>query len=430
MALLALILVACSSTDSPTLQLSSDKTAYYVGERARLHVSFTEGSGRIYPDIGPVMNNEFVLTPVLSESRQYRLIVETPDGSVFSRNLLLPVGFRDRWQTLRETFSVAYHLAVTAVDGSVLIIGGDRGQTTLSSDIHRYDPLSQTFSKVGNLNSGRASFTATRLNNGQILLAGGEISLTGAPNAELVNESTGAVEVTGSLIQPRQGHAAVLLNDGRVLVVGGSNLNTLEIWTPASNQWHPVTATMAHAREHPSASLLDDGRVLIVGGFSSSPSYVFAEIFDPQSETLAPVQTNLIHRRYLHTAHRQDNGSVIIIGGEVFENSHILPQAGVLRFNPQSLTFSDAAPLQLARSLIPAVSVPGDRIFLAGGMIATQPATNATSLYASGGEYGTSQPMPEGRVWHSVSHLHDGRLLVVGGESASGQLRPVVFIYE
>ena len=58
--------------------------------------------------------------------------------------------------------------------------------------------------------------TATLLQNGQVLIAGGETA-----SAELFNPSTGAFTATGSMTVSRSGHTATLLPDGRVLIAGG-----------------------------------------------------------------------------------------------------------------------------------------------------------------------------------------------------------------
>ena len=67
--------------------------------------------------------------------------------------------------------------------------------------------------------------TATLLQNGQVLIAGGETA-----SAELFNPSTGKFTATGSMTISRTGHTATLLPDGRVLIAGG-------VQTPADGQF-------------------------------------------------------------------------------------------------------------------------------------------------------------------------------------------------
>lgn len=78
-------------------------------------------------------------------------------------------------------------------------------------------------SKVG---MARSSHTATLLQNGQVLVAGGNGN--GWPpnylaSAEVFNSATGAFSVTGPMSHSREYHTATLLPSGAVLVTGGNS---------------------------------------------------------------------------------------------------------------------------------------------------------------------------------------------------------------
>ena len=81
-----------------------------------------------------------------------------------------------------------------------------------------YDPTTGTWSITGSLNIARYLHTATLLQNGKVLVAGG----TGGDNrAELYDPATGTWSMTGGLIADRYGQTATLLQNGQVLVAGG-----------------------------------------------------------------------------------------------------------------------------------------------------------------------------------------------------------------
>ena len=149
-------------------EFSADQPAYFIGDKATLTVRFSGGTGRIDPDIGAVQSDATVQTGALDGTRELRLVVESSTGKV-SRSLRLPVQYRDRYRALGTDFTSRGHTASLAGDGSVLLIGGSRGQGTLSTSIDRFDPRSNTLLKVGDLRNGREGHRAVRLNSGRIL---------------------------------------------------------------------------------------------------------------------------------------------------------------------------------------------------------------------------------------------------------------------
>ncbi len=81
-----------------------------------------------------------------------------------------------------------------------------------------------TFENTGSLVTARYAHTATVLQNGKVLAAGGQGSNhTYLASAELYNPATGIWTPTGSLATARIDHTATLLPNGGVLVVGGQD---------------------------------------------------------------------------------------------------------------------------------------------------------------------------------------------------------------
>jgi len=391
-----------------------------VGERLRLRPLFSGGAGRIEPEIGAVVSGAEVQTPVLDGPRRYTLVVEAAGRPTARRELLLPVRYRERYRPLALPFALQYHAAVLAADGGVLVIGGSRGEPSLSNAIDRFDPASGRFERLGQMRTGRALHSATRLASGQILVLGGLISLEIGGVAELIDERSGAVLDAGRPRQPRARHAALALADGRVLVAGGLGRDTLELWDPQQRQFRLLAARMRHVREFPSLTQLADGRVLIVGGYHDGPVNVTAELFDPATESLAPVATALDERRQLHEAHRMADGSVLILGGELIAPEGIRPLASVLRYEPLAGTLAGVQGLEQARTLVRSVRTAGDEIRLFGGQTQADAVAASACLYRPGQGATALPAMPVPRAWHSVTRLADGRILILGGDDAAG----------
>lgn len=433
----AALLAACGggsgeSTATPTVvEFSADRGGYFVGEQARLTVRFAGARARIEPGLGSVANGAVVTTPALDATRTYRLVVETPGQPTATRDLFLPVRFRDRWQPLAAPVAT-YHAAVSAADGSVIVTGGSRGTGILSDAVDRFDPATRTFTRIGTLATGRSNHSALRLADGRIMVVGGTTSTADAPFAELVDPRSGEVTFGGRMALPRGRHAATVLADGRVLVTGGAGRDSAEIWDPATNQWRLLASRLAHERQYHSATLLADGRVLVAGGYSSvGAGYVFAELFDPATERFVPLASTMTQRRQLHSAQRLSDGSVVLAGGEDSE-AGTAPLSSVLRFYPApggGAFFAQTA-LATPRTLAASVVLPTDELLLFGGETPDDSPSGSVAAWQISGVQRVLAPMPRGRVWHTAHRLPDGRVLVFGGDDGAGGYAADALIYE
>lgn len=263
----------------------------------------------------------------------------------------------------------ASHVAVPLPDGRVLIAGGWSGtQATAGAEI--YDPGANRFVVTDSMEQARANPVAAILPDGRVLIAGGgggALGLTPLASAEIFDPETETFSAVGNMQTPRQSHVAVALEDGRVLVVGGNRvrgggiLRSAEIFDPATGTFH-ATGDMGVARHKHAALRLADRKVLIAGGsgegdygerhasteiyapstgrFSAGPAMRHArhklrdalvllpsgdalvaggaervELFDAQSRRFTVVAGLLEGERMFATASVLDNGDVLITGG-------------------------------------------------------------------------------------------------------------------
>ena len=142
-----------------------------------------------------------------------------------------------------------------------------------------YDPATGTWSPTG---------STTVFHNTATLLVDGRVLGTGSgglndPIAELYTPATGTWSPTGSTSVGTFGGLATRLQDGEVLVAGGGPTGTsAELYNPANGTWSPTGSMTVF---HNTATLLADGRVLVAGG---GPDGTSAELFNP-SPLLAAV---------------------------------------------------------------------------------------------------------------------------------------------
>jgi hypothetical protein len=115
-----------------------------------------------------------------------------------------------------------------------------------------------------------------------VLIAGGlgpgsGESMVTIPDVDLYDPVTNSFAPSAStplMNEARSGATATLLNNGKVLVAGGSGtsnaiLASVDLYDPATNSFVPAasTPTMNNGRVYATATLLPNGEVLIAGGF-------------------------------------------------------------------------------------------------------------------------------------------------------------------
>ncbi len=168
------------------------------------------------------------------------------------------------------------HAAVTLASGDVIQCAGCDDQGIFLSSCEIWSPAAPNWAQLPKLPAPRAHHTLTALNDGRVLLTGGDNFGTASNLAWLLDPANPTTWIpTGTTMnQARTGHTATLLNDGRVLIVGGTDAagnatNTAELFYPGGNGAFAPTATMALARGYQQATALSTGSVLVSGGRDS-----------------------------------------------------------------------------------------------------------------------------------------------------------------
>jgi len=173
------------------------------------------------------------------------------------------------------------HTATLLNNGKVLIAGGNNNSAAGSNGLNTaelYDPVAKTFTAShGTMSTTRTRHTATLLLDGTVLLAGGDNSTT-VTTADIYDPSTDSFHATaGHMTTVRaSGHSAVGLPNGKVLIAGGDYPPTNQGFPGTAEVFDPVTGTftatgaMNEFREAPSVTLLNDGTVLVAGGGAGS----------------------------------------------------------------------------------------------------------------------------------------------------------------
>ena len=227
----------------------------------------------------------------------------------------------------------AGHTATLLHNGKVLAAGGNNLQCsqlqcnyTVLSSAELYDPAkgawSYTGALAGGIFGGRAGHTATLLQSGKVLAAGGiDGGDFGVYTSELYDPATGTWSGSGRNNEERVIHTTTLLLNGHVLLAGacshgifcGGSSSNAELYNPATGDWS-VTGALNTPRFYQAATGLPDGRVLITGGYYGDATFNSAEIYDPATGTWSAA-ANLNTPRVFSSATLLLNGKVLVAGG-------------------------------------------------------------------------------------------------------------------
>lgn len=242
-----------------------------------------------------------------------------------------------------------FQARVQLTDGRVLSFGGLdlNGAPIASASI--YDPASGATTSVGPMLSPRAGAAAARLSNGKVLIVGGisTIDFTDPTTffngilgtSELFDPATNAFTAGPTLIEKKAFATATLLNNGQVLVAGGLGVlpvvnlpfvsNTAYLYN-TNNTFGFLPKLFTDGRMFHAATKLADGRVLLTGGITADLSGVL-QSGDLTQIVFGTVGTSPLYStaflgsfsngptlgatRAFHTATRLQNGQVLVAGG-------------------------------------------------------------------------------------------------------------------
>jgi hypothetical protein len=331
------------------------------------------------------------------------------------------------------------HSATLLPSGSVLIAGGSTlvsSAPAASSQTLLFDDTHGAFTPLADAAVSRVLHSATLLQSGEVLLAGGALDTenTFFPAAERYSPSDGSVRATqGSMHNLRAGHTATLLASGELLLAGGVDqspsgaefslgvLPTAELYQPDTDSFL-LLPPMSEPRANHSATLLEGGEVLITGGGSTaSPELDSAELYDPLPGVFLRLSARMASPRTSHATARLTSGEVLIAGG--YWGPDALRTAEI--YDPRRNTFRPTGSMASPHAS-----------FVLGGFTATLLASgkvlivgyDGAELYdpAADDGVGAFTPAAAGfdadahRNSHSATLLPSGKVLIAGGADATG----------
>lgn len=351
------------------------------------------------------------------------------NGTITAGSSTASVTFTASGMTPALAVARAEHTATLLNNGKVLVTGGQDASLTVVASVEVYTPGANSVNLGGNaMKAARAAHTATLLPSGKVLLVGG-YGGADAPlaSAEIYDPATSSFTlVSTSMPTGRAYHTATLLANGKVLIVGGydQNWNTLGsalLFDPSTSKFTPVTGALIIPRGEHRATMLSSGQVLISGGFDTE-CLASLEIFDPATSQFTKLQASMGVGKYYHTANLLPNGTVLLAGGY---DSNYSPLGNIETFDPNGNTVTPRPiGMLLRRAAQSGVLLPSGQVAFIGGFAIDASDHGASAITAEIFDpvTNTQSMLPGtlsyGREGSTVTTLSSGQVVVAGGHTA------------
>ncbi len=306
------------------------------------------------------------------------------------------------------TVKPALATATKLNDGTVLICGGigvekkgffglfgEKVDTMESAFL--FDPATNSFTKVGNLNYSRHSHTATLMSDGRVLIAGGyndsfwKSDKTQAP-FEIYDPAKKAFEKSGSIfsrfksIEPRQSHTATAIEGGSgILLAGGNHWDGGALFGLIKpklkmNKGSEVVRGLKTDRAgdlnaprlNHAAALVSPRNVLVAGGHDTNGAVGALEVYDTATAAWSAAGTLAKPRSNCELA--VDGNKALVIGG--YDGTTEVAAVEVFDADAKAMTQVSYS-LATARNGCAVTTLKDGRILVTGGF------TGGTKSYES-----------------------------------------------
>ncbi len=346
-----------------------------------------------------------------------------------------PSGTVNSWATSANMSTARRdHASVLLPNGKIIAGGGiDQSSGQLSST-EIYDPQTGTWSAGATMVNHHAGFAMFTLSSGKVIAFAGYNAGSNKTDIYDPAANTWTAPTSANLVLAHSEYAVTALNDGKIMLVGGQDGNstamrtTSELFDPATQTWTNTTGGLTTGRQYFSVTKTNDGKVYAIGGCTNASTCSGAnivntiEVYNPSTSTWSSVSATLGTARFRHNATLLPNGKILINGGQ---NSSGTNLSSSEIFDPNSLTITTAAtaPFSSSRGNNPlpySATLSNGKVFLTRGIASNSTATQ-TMLYdpTSDTWASTTGGLSKGYYAASIIGMKNGKVLIMGGSDSS-----------
>jgi hypothetical protein len=292
---------------------------------------------------------------------------------------------------------------------------------TYTDDPHLWDPATGTVTAAALAGYNTFCTGHAFLADGRLFVAGGHISNNvGLPNAAIYDPFTNSWTRLPDMNAGRWYPSNTILSNGDVLVVSGDQdttvgVNTLpQVWQTASSSWRNLTSAQLSLNLYPAMHLAPNGKV-----FMSIPSEITRYLDTSGSGLWTTVATRNYGFRSYGSSAMYDDGKVLVAGGGDPPTS----TAEVIDLNAASPSWRFVGSMSNARRQFDLTLLPDGKVLATGGSSgsgfdnSTAPVFAAELWNPATEQWTTMAGNTRYHGYHSNALLlPDGRVLTTGGD--------------
>lgn len=292
-----------------------------------------------------------------------------------------------------------------------------------------------TWTNQGDLYWTQRGHKAVSLGNGKVLIAGGEHTTMGTVHTQIYTDNPSGIGTWQGKANMNLNRKFFTLdiikinNTTKVLATGGASdscsgckKNTAEIYDITSNIWS-YTSDMNQARHFHASSNLNNGQILVTGGSNdftwNTTRLSTTESYDPNTNiwtALTPLNIPRMGHKQITFKDSQHEEKVMVIGGIGVDNIRL---TSTEIYNPLTNSWSFGPPISFARYGFEAVSLHDGRILIIGG---DMPDFNRSEVYDPNSNSWTTFIAPHKTINHQAIVLDKNanyKVLVAGGSATT-----------
>lgn len=263
-------------------------------------------------------------TSAVAENNRFYLLggMDLDEGKFFN-NLEVYDYVSNQWETMAPMPHSRSMAASVLLDGKIYVFGG-RNEDGIVTAIDIFDIATGVWSSPGEMPYQAWDLMAEAA-NGKIYLIGGISGIgddrTALDTVSIYDPSSGAWEITSSLLSPRHGSASAVI-DGKIYILGGKeqtgsagqSTDKVEVLDTSTMEWKSLPPLPIRKVGMKGTAVA--GKIYTAGGNSGSSIYNTIDCYDPESGILTQVAT-LTRPRV--SAEIESSGDLLFIAGGMLD---------------------------------------------------------------------------------------------------------------